>query len=96
MIAIILKIALAISPYFLKYGLFLIDKFITDQGEKEAAKKQVIKSAQDYNNSAAEIYNARQEFINHMEEYLALVKAQQQAKLDVPAEPISPQEKEKV
>lgn len=77
-VSMVIKFAMALSPFFLKYALFLLDKFISDDNIKKEAKKKAVEAANDYNANASEIYSARTEFIDTMERYLALLKAEQE------------------
>ena len=76
-VSMIIKFALAMSPFFLKYALFLLDKFISDDTTKKEAQKKAIEAAHDYNAHSSDIYSARTEFIGTMEKYLAVLKAEQ-------------------
>jgi uncharacterized protein YggE len=73
----IIQLALILAPFFAKFSLYLLDRFVSNKAEKEAAKADVIKAAIDYNASAADQYNASKAHNDTMQEYLDALKAEQ-------------------
>lgn len=80
-----IQLALALAPFFLKFSLFLLDRFITNAAAKEAAKRRAIQAAHDYNANATESAGINMEYAAIVERYLAVLqelKAAEQAKVD--------------
>ena len=65
-----MTIILALAPFFGKLSLYLIDLFIKDKAEKEAAQQAVLKRMHDYNASASDSAGLSESYKKLMQDYL--------------------------
>jgi hypothetical protein len=70
----ILSIILALAPFFGKLALYLVDKLIKGEAEKEAARKAVIAAMHDYNASACDSANLSEQYREMIQRYLEQTK----------------------
>lgn len=66
----ILSIALALAPFFGKFALYLVDKFISKEADKVAARKAVLAAMHDYNVSALDSANLHSDYEELVKQYL--------------------------
>lgn len=70
----IATIAIAIAPFFGKFALYILDKFISNEKERNDARKRVLAAMNDYNSEISDSSNIRTQSEQLKKNYLDSLK----------------------